>query len=200
MQRGGKFSEVFWMRMQVLSATVLALWVAGAPHAAERDAFALSSPDFSSGGQIPRQFVLSGYGCTGGNISPALEWSDGPSGTKSYVITFFDPDERTTPSGWWHWVVYDISGGITRLPRGAGIEHSTTLPPGALQGRSDLGIEAYHGPCPAEGDPPHHYTFTIYALSIAILPVPRGASGAMVTAVLHGYVLAKATLIASHEH
>ncbi|HWS67559.1 MAG TPA: hypothetical protein VN325_32730 [Steroidobacteraceae bacterium] len=50
----------------------------------------------------------------------------------------------------------------------------------ALQGRSDLGTEAYHGACPAKGDPSHRYVFTIYALNMAKLPVSPGASGAKV--------------------
>jgi phosphatidylethanolamine-binding protein (PEBP) family uncharacterized protein len=28
-----------------------------------------------------------------------------------------------------------------------------------MQGRTDLGNDAYHGPCPDKGDPPHRYTF-----------------------------------------
>lgn len=187
------------MRVQILSVAVLAVCVSGTLRGAERIAFSLSSPDFASGGQIPPQFVLKGYGCAGGNLSPALEWSGAPPGTKSYVITLFDPSLRNTPSGWWHWVVYDIPGTTTGLPRGEGSEHSKTLPAGTLQGRSDLGVEAYHGPCPDKGDQPHHYIFTIYALSIAKLPVPSGASGALVTSTLHEYILAKATLIARHR-
>jgi Raf kinase inhibitor-like YbhB/YbcL family protein len=193
------YSEEFCVRVQILGVAILAVCMSGAACGAEHGMFSLSSPDFPSGSQIPQQFVLNGAGCTGGNLSPALEWSGAPPGTKSYVITLFDPSERNTPSGWWHWVVYDIPGATTGLPRGQGTEHSKTLPAGTLQGRSDLGVEAYHGPCPDKGDHPHHYTFTIYALSISKLPVPRGANGALVTSSLHGYILAKATLIANHR-
>jgi Phosphatidylethanolamine-binding protein len=49
---------------------------------------------------------------------------------------------------------------------------------------SDLGEDAYHGPCPAQGDPPHRYTFTIYALNVAKLPVPADSSGGMVTSIV----------------
>ena len=180
---------------------VLAMILLGASAlspAAEHPSFELSSPDFAAGGEIPEQFVLNGYGCTGGNISPSLKWRGAPAGTKSFAITLFDPDEHSTPSGWWHWVVYDIPATRTELSRDAGAEHGTALPAGALQGRSDLGNQAYHGPCPDKGDPPHRYTFTIYALSVDKLQVAPGASGAMVTYTLQQHVLAKATLVARH--
>ena len=57
-------------------------------------------------------------------------------------MTLFDRDERSTPSGWWHWVVYDLPKGSDSLPLGAGREHSTLLPAGAQQGRTDLGTDA----------------------------------------------------------
>ena len=103
-------------------------------------------------------------GCSGGNASPALQWSHVPAGTRSFAITLFDVDEKATPSGWWHWIVYDIPATTRKLEAGAGTERSARLPAGTIQGRSDLGNAAYHGPCPAKGDPPHRYLFTIYAL------------------------------------
>ncbi|HVW70070.1 MAG TPA: YbhB/YbcL family Raf kinase inhibitor-like protein [Steroidobacteraceae bacterium] len=183
-----------------LSKLTLALLLAAMPFAgaAPTASFTLSSPDFPANGQMPEPFVYNAAGCTGGNISPALKWTGVPAGTKSFVITLFDEDEHGTPSGWWHWIVYDIPGTSTGLPRGAGAAHS--LPAGALHGRGDDGSEAYSGPCPDAGDPAHRYLFTIYALKVDKLPVAPGSSGAMVTYAVHEYTLAKATLIARHRN
>src|SRR6202789_1268935 len=121
--------------------------------------FVLSSPDSRLAAKVPEEYTANLFGCTGGNMSPPLQWTGAPAGTKSFVVTLFDPDERSTPSGWWHWIVYDLPPATESLVKGAGMLKSTLLPAGTLQGRSDLGENAYHGPCPAQGDPPHRYTF-----------------------------------------
>ena len=163
------------------------------------DKFTLSSPDIAPGGMIPQALIFNAEGCTGGNQSPELRWHGAPAAAKSYAITVFDGDERGSPSGWWHWVIYDLPGTTTQLARGAGAEHSTTLPPGTIQGRSDLGTDAYHGPCPDVGDPAHHYVITIYALSVDKLPVPPEASGAMVSYTARGVTLASARLVGRYQ-
>ncbi len=171
-----------------------------APHVAmpAPPPFVLSSPDAQLTVSVPAVYTANVFGCHGGNMSPALQWSGAPAGTKSFVVTLFDGDVHDTPSGWWHWVLYDVPMLVNKLPKGAGAEHSTLLPSGALQGRTDLGTDAYHGPCPDKGDPPHHYVFTIYAVDVSKLPVPPEASGSMVTSTAQGHLLGKAVLIARY--
>ena len=165
--------------------------------AANAQSMTLTSPDLNEGATIANEQVFKGFGCTGGNLSPALSWSGAPSGTKSLALSIYDPD-APTGSGWWHWVVYDLPANVNSLPKGAGAEHSSTLPAGTQQGRTDLGNDAYHGPCPDKGQPPHHYKFTIYALSVEKLDVPPEASGAMVTSTAKENVLAKAVFVARY--
>lgn len=70
--------------------------------------------------------------------------------------------------------------------------------PGDTQGRTDLGNDAYHGPCPGKGEAPHRYTFTIYALSIEKLDVPADSSAAMVVSTAKDNFLGKAVFIARY--
>ena len=172
--------------------------IAAQAKSAPRSHFVLSSPDARLAARVPEEYTANVFGCTGGNASPALQWSGAPAGTKSFVVTLFDPDERSSGSGWWHWVVYDLPANVNSLPKGAGAEHSSILPTGTQQGRTDLGNDAYHGPCPGKGDPPHHYTFTVYALGVAKLDVPTEASGAMVTSTAKENLLGKAVFIARY--
>src|ERR1700722_5453456 len=160
------------LRSRFLAVALAALLaVTAAPAGMPAPEFVLSSPDPQLAVSVPEIYTANVFGCSGGNKSPALQWSGAPAGTKSFVLTLFDPDEHTTPSGWGHWVVYDLPANVDKLPIGAGAEHGSLLPHGALMGRTDLGNDAYHGPCPDKGDPPHHYTFTIYALDVAKLDV-----------------------------
>jgi Raf kinase inhibitor-like YbhB/YbcL family protein len=182
----------------LIATQLMPCFSAAQEKAAPPSKLVLSSPDKQLAVKVPEIYTANVFGCSGGNLSPALEWSGAPAGTKSFVVTLFDPDEHSTPSGWWHWVVYDLPATTTSLPKGAGAEHSTALPAGAMQGRTDLGNDAYHGPCPDKGDPPHRYTFSVYALDVAKLGVPADSSGAMVVSTAQEHVIGKAVFVAHY--
>ena len=61
----------------------------------------LISNDLRDGDKLPHRHVFNGMGYDGDNISPHLAWDDVPVGTKSFVVTCYDPD-APTGSGWWH--------------------------------------------------------------------------------------------------
>lgn len=172
----------------VLGSAALAVFVAGNAQALE-----LRSPAFEEGGRLPDTHVFNGFGCSGGNVSPALEWSDPPAGTKSFAVTVYDPD-APTGSGWWHWTVFNIPADVRSLPAGAGDPSGAKLPPGAGQGRTDFGMAGYGGACPPPGDPPHRYIFTVWALDADRLPLDSQASGAMVGFNLNQHALSKDSL------
>jgi len=141
--------------------------------------FSVQSPSLRNGARLPDVHVYKGFGCEGGNRSPALSWSKPPAGTKSFAITMYDPD-APTGSGWWHWVVYNIPASVVSLPEGAGEEGAKQLPVGAIQGRTDFGTAAYGGACPPSGDKPHRYIITVHALKVERLDVPSDAMPAMI--------------------
>jgi Raf kinase inhibitor-like YbhB/YbcL family protein len=158
--------------------------------------FTLTSPDLPRGKPIPEGFTANAFGCHGPNESPALKWSNPPAGTKSFAITMFDP-YRPPVSGWWHWVVYDIPATTTELPRKAGDPGNSRMPAGAKQAPPDGEAPEphYYGPCPDEGDPPHHYTITVYALSVDHLDVPSTSTPANIDYVISTKALAKSTIV-----
>jgi Raf kinase inhibitor-like YbhB/YbcL family protein len=186
------------MGARLLGTVSIACIAATAAMAAPKSKFMLTSSDPQLAISVPLIYTAKAFGCSGGNLSPELHWSGAPAGTQSFVVTLFDRDERSTPSGWWHWVLYNLPKNVNSLPQGAGAEHSSALPPEALQGRTDLGEDAYHGPCPAKGDPPHRYVFTVYALNVAKLPVAPDSSGAMVTSIVQEHLLGKAVFVAHY--
>jgi hypothetical protein len=163
-------------------------------HGKEHHRFTLTSPDLASG-KFSNTFVLNGFGCTGGNVSPELRWENVPPGTQSLALQMYDPD-APTGSGFWHWAVYNIPPTATGLVRGAG-NSPATLPAGAFGGNTDFmdtgvtGVNGnYGGPCPPVGDKPHHYTFTLFALAV---PDVQAAGGIPITgsAALYGFVINK---------
>jgi Raf kinase inhibitor-like YbhB/YbcL family protein len=138
--------------------------------------FNVTSPVTASG--MGDRQVFNGFGCTGENQSPAIEWSGLPVGTKSLALMVHDPDAPTGGAGWWHWVVYDIPATETALPEG--VTTTAGLPAGAKQGPTDFGRPGWGGPCPPEGHGSHRYVFTLYALGSEVLQVPEGATASMI--------------------
>ncbi|HEY3732139.1 MAG TPA: YbhB/YbcL family Raf kinase inhibitor-like protein [Steroidobacteraceae bacterium] len=184
-----------WRIRTVAAAAMLAVNAAGAA-TANPSAFHLHSATVAPNSTLANTQVYSGFGCSGGNISPALTWTGAPSGTKSFAVTLYDPD-APTGSGWWHWVVYNIPANITELPEGAG-SPGGRLPPGAIQGHTDFGTSGFGGACPPAGDKPHRYIFTVYALKTDKISAPDDASAAMIGFMIRGNMLAKASLTARY--
>jgi Raf kinase inhibitor-like YbhB/YbcL family protein len=151
--------------------------------------FKLTAPDFVSKGRIALIHAYNGMGCSGQNISPALEWANAPAGTKSFAVTMYDPD-APTGSGWWHWVMYNIPADATGLVAGAG--NGRNAPRGSAQGPTDFGTKGYGGPCPPQGDKPHHYHITVFALKTDKLAVPGNATSAYIGFNLNANKLATA--------
>ena len=95
-------------------------------------ALVLTSPAFADNGAIPKQ-----YTCEGADISPPLNWSKAPQGTKTLALIVDDPDApdpRAPKMTWVHWVVHNIPADAESLPEGAA---ERGMPAGAVQGLND---------------------------------------------------------------
>lgn len=151
-------------------------------------AFDLASADVAHGEPMPSRFAADGE-----DLSPALEWSGFPEGTRSFVVSCFDPD-APTPAGFWHWTVVDVPVSTTSLPRGAGSADGGLLPDGAFQVRNDGGSIGYAGAAPPPGDRPHRYVFAVHALDVEHLDVPPDATPTAVAFAALFHTVARATL------
>ena len=175
------------MRPRLAPAALAALTAAPAAFA-----FELTSPDFAAGGAIPTTHVADVFGCAGGNVSPALDWSGAPEGTGAFALMVHDPDAPTGGAGFWHWIVLNIPADADGLPQGAG-NAGGSAPDGVTQIPNDYGVAGWGGPCPPEGDAPHRYDFTLYALPEP-MEVPQGASKAVIGFMVNAAALGTATL------
>jgi Raf kinase inhibitor-like YbhB/YbcL family protein len=179
----------------MLKVTALALFAAFIGiGAAVAQTMTLTSPDIAPGAKIADEQVANVFGCKGGNISPALSWSGAPKDTKSFALSIYDPD-APTGSGFWHWVVFNIPPDVTSLPKNAGNLKGAEAPRGAVQSRTDFGVPGYGGPCPPQGDPPHHYHITIFAVDTPKLDGDENTSAAVIGFMLHFHTLAKGELV-----
>ena len=170
--------------------TVLA--ILSLPVAALASDFKVEVPAFADGVLKPAQFA-GVMGCTGDNVSPVVQWSGAPEGTKSFVVTLYDKD-APTGSGFWHWVVVDIPSDASSLSEGAGND-AAALPDGARMTNTDMSAPGFLGACPPPGET-HDYRITVKALKIAKLELPANASPALVGFITNMNKLAEASVVA----
>lgn len=136
---------------------------------------------------IPAQFT-----CDGADLSPALQWSAAPAGTRSFALIVDDPD---APSGTFgHWGAYDIPASVTQLGEGAGRAGA----PGFRQAVNDFGVEGYRGPCPPRGHGAHHYRFRLIALDVESLDLQSSPRIAELARAISAHVVGETTFSASY--
>ena len=98
--------------------------------------------------------------CPGKNVSPQLAWHNLPAETKSLAILMYDVDGQFG-AGVSHWVAYNIAPTTTELKEG-----DATKGVGFTGGAGTRNNPNYIGPCPPQGDGPHHYLITVMATDL----------------------------------
>ncbi len=150
--------------------------------------FTLSSPAFKNNCAIPEQFTGDGE-----DISPALEWTFVPPGTKSFALICDDPD---APAGTWvHWVLYDLPGDVRSLEKNT--PKTEDVLDGARQGVNDFNKIGYGGPAPPSGSP-HRYFFKLYALDAETGLAPRATKEEVMDAIVP-HILGQARLMGTYR-
>lgn len=154
----------------------------------------LSTPAFPDGGVIPNRHTQVEQPERG--VSPALNWSNAPAATQSFVLHMHDPEvarNRTTDDQV-HWLVWNIPGDAKGLPEG--MPEGAQLPNGIRQISASGAV--YRGPGAPAAGPMHHYTFEVYALDTKIDMPPGVDAWETRTALfkaMAGHVIGKAVYV-----
>ena len=171
-------------------ALMITLWGADASQAA--GGFKMSSPSFGDNDLMPRKYAAKGgpRKCDGQNVSPALEWSNVPKGTKSYAIVVTDA-VGGHGLGIVHWVGYGSPASTTSLAEAAASKPSKAY----VGGTNRIKKGFYFGPCPSVGDVPHHYEFMIIALDLAPDALAPGLTRAQLFKAIKGHNLSATSFV-----
>ncbi|CDM56857.1 MULTISPECIES: YbhB/YbcL family Raf kinase inhibitor-like protein [Rhizobium] len=161
-----------------------------------------------------------GKEAAGNNRSPALSWSKGPAGTRSYALVMTDPDVPRDLSllnkdgtviardaarmEFTHWMLANIPTAVTRLAEGAdgdgqqqgglpleNTKHGRRGQNGFAAFLKDGPYGGYMGACPPWNDLRiHRYRVTVYALDTGRLMLPDAFTRADFLAAAKGHILA----------
>ena len=138
----------------------------------------MRSSAITNGVPLPKEF--SGDGAS---VSPPLEWSGAPAGTKSYTLLMHHTDARGENIS--YWILYNLSANTQSLPKGArGV--------GSL-GISSRGNHAGYTPPHSAGPGTRTYVFTLYALD-TVLDLKPGANLKALQSAMQNHILATVKL------
>jgi Raf kinase inhibitor-like YbhB/YbcL family protein len=144
--------------------------------------FALTSPAFEHGGEIPPRHTGDGE-----DLSPQLVWQGVPEGTRSLALIVHDPD---APIGdFVHWVAWGIDPGEGMLAEDASAPR---------EGENGFGDRGFSGPLPPPGHGDHRYFFRLHALD-AEPELEPGAGREGLERAIEGHVIATAELVGRYR-
>lgn len=154
--------------------------------------FTLQSSDFSDNALLDKKFAganKSNPSCTGENISPQLNWSAMPAGTRSLALMITDP-VGAKGLGVTHMVAYNIAP-----TRSAFAQGELTQGKGYTGGKNTPGTAHYYGPCPPAGSGLHHYNFVLIATDLPVGQLKAGLTQSELLSQLKGHALGAASTV-----
>ncbi|MDY5160207.1 YbhB/YbcL family Raf kinase inhibitor-like protein [Actinotignum urinale] len=154
----------------------------------------LRSTDFADGASLPETATGAGTRPLGADKNPQLSWDKAPEGTKSLLISCYDPD-APTPSGYWHWVAINVDPETTSIAAGG----SNDMPEGTLTLKNDGGAPTFQGATPPQGHGPHRYIFAVLALD-TVLELDRETRPAIAYFLSRPHVLGRGLLTGTWEN
>jgi Raf kinase inhibitor-like YbhB/YbcL family protein len=177
----------------------------------------LTSNSWTNGDRIPARYAAGrpdGDGVTfSENLNPHLAWTDLPSRGDDVNQPGREVPADLPRVDFFHWVMVDMPPVPSEIAEGEysrgftargkpgpqtlrGARHGLNDYTGWFAGDADMAGQyfGYDGPFPPFNDSlVHHYVFTLYAVSVARLPVEGAFTGAQVRAALAAHMLGEAT-------
>ncbi|GGF38539.1 YbhB/YbcL family Raf kinase inhibitor-like protein [Subtercola lobariae] len=174
---------------RVHSGSYMLAWGTLAPEAPTT--IVVTSPDFTEGGAIPGVFAGEGEG---DNVSPALQWSGVPDGTRQLLLMVEDPDVPAPRPD--NYLIARLDPSRSGVARGELNREAVNT--GIVLHPNSFGRVGYAGPYPIRGHGPHRYVFQLFALSKP-LPLPAKAKRDEVANATYGNILARGRIWATFE-
>lgn len=155
--------------------------------------FTLSSPAFKDGGSLEQRHagnLPANPNCVGQNVSPALTWTNPPSGTRSFALLVYDQEGRNG-LGVAHWVAYNIPVSVSGFS-----ENEASAPSSKYTGgKSTLNLGSYMGPCPPASTGQHHYVYTLIATDVEVGALPAGLTMQELLSRLNGHAKGASSIV-----
>jgi Raf kinase inhibitor-like YbhB/YbcL family protein len=142
----------------------------------------ITSPAFKHHERIPDEYTE--------KVSPPLEWSGAPEGTKAFAVVVHDPDAPLV-DGFTHWVAYSIPADAHGLAEGGGDT--------VTEGVNSMGDPGYMGPAPPPGHGTHHYYFWVYSLDDD-LDLEPGLDRRALLGKIEDHVIEQARLVGTYSN
>ncbi|WP_247009096.1 YbhB/YbcL family Raf kinase inhibitor-like protein [Halorientalis litorea] len=151
----------------------------------------LTSSAFANGETIPTKHTGDGA-----DVSPPLSLAGVPGAIASLALVVDDPD---APDGTFvHWLLWGLPPETREIPEHVPQARRVPSLGDARQGTNGFGELGYRGPRPPEGDGPHTYRFTLYALDSTV-NVQAGARRRALSNAMAESVVATARLTGTYE-
>lgn len=127
------------------------------------------------------------YSCDGDGLAPQISWFGVPDGTDQLALVVVDRDA----GGYVHWVLSGLD------PRAG-----SYLPdaPGAdvVEAVNSADSVGWAPACPPEGEPPHRYAFTLYAIGDPLEIAPESPAADAIEAI-EGTAFDRTTAVFTYE-
>lgn len=150
-------------------------------------ALRLTSPAFAHDAVLPLRHTAEGD-----DLSPPLEWTGVPEGTKELALVADDPDADA--GVFTHWVVYGLAPDATHLPEAVPDDAIVDEPVSLVQGLNEFDEVGYRGPEPDDDRGPHRMFFRLFALDTE-LDLPAGVTRGELRRASKGHIIGSADLV-----